>query len=104
MNIEVFMNKLTEASIQFNNDLNEAFTLNDLKFLLLSIISDQINTLNLNAYILADCIQDELNKVNMKVLVDLDMNQIYVFLTVVNQMLIDSQYEIKLLKIFLLNK
>ncbi len=28
MNIEVFMNKLTEASIQLNNDLSEAFTLN----------------------------------------------------------------------------
>jgi len=38
MNIEVFINKLTEASIQLNNDLSEAFTLNDLKFLLLNII------------------------------------------------------------------
>ncbi len=38
MNIKVFINKLTEASIQFNNDLSEAFTLNDLEFLLLSII------------------------------------------------------------------
>jgi len=50
----VFINKLTEAFIQFNNDLSEAFTLNDLKFLLLSMISDQINVLNLNAYIFAD--------------------------------------------------
>jgi len=32
------MNKLTEAFIQLNNDLSEAFTLNDLKLLLLSII------------------------------------------------------------------
>ena len=38
MNIEVFINKLTEASIQFNNDLSKAFTLNDLKLLLLSMI------------------------------------------------------------------
>ena len=38
MNIKVFINKLTEAFIQLNNDLSEAFTLNDLKFLLLSII------------------------------------------------------------------
>jgi len=38
MNIEVFINKLTKAFIQLNNDLSEAFTLNDLKFLLLSII------------------------------------------------------------------
>jgi len=38
MNIEVFINKLTEAFIQLNNDLNEASALNDLKFLLLSII------------------------------------------------------------------
>jgi len=74
MNIEMFINKLTEASIQLNNDLSEAFTLNDLKFLLLSIIFSQINILNLNAYILADCIQDRLNKINMKVLVDLDVN------------------------------
>jgi len=36
----MFMNKLTEASIQLNNDLNEVFTLNDLEFLLLSIIFD----------------------------------------------------------------
>ncbi len=34
----MFINKLTEASIQLNNDLNKAFILNDLKFLLLSII------------------------------------------------------------------
>ncbi len=84
MNIEMFINKLTEASIQLNNDLSEAFTLNDLKFLLLSIIFSQINILNLNAYILADCIQDRLNKINMKVLVDLDVNQIYIFSTVIN--------------------
>ncbi len=32
--------KLTEASIQLNNDLSEAFTLNNLKFLLLSITSN----------------------------------------------------------------
>ncbi len=38
MNIKVFINKLTEAFIQLNNDLSEAFTLNDLKLLLLSII------------------------------------------------------------------
>ncbi len=38
MNIEMFINKLTEASIQLNNDLSEAFLLNDLKFLLLNII------------------------------------------------------------------
>ncbi len=38
MNIEVFINKLIEAFIQLNNDLSEAFTLNDSKFLLLSII------------------------------------------------------------------
>ena len=68
------MNKLTEASIQLNNDLNEVFTLNDLKFLLLNIIFSQINILNLNAYILADCIQGRLNKINMKVLVNLDVN------------------------------
>jgi len=80
----VFVNKLTEASIQLNNDLSKAFTLNDLKFLLLSMISDQINILNLNTYILADCIQNELNKINVKVLVDLDADQIYVFLTVIN--------------------
>jgi len=36
----MFMNKSTEASIQLNNDLNEVFTLNDLEFLLLSIIFD----------------------------------------------------------------
>jgi len=84
MNIEMFINKLTEASIQLNNDLSKAFTLNDLKFLLLSIIFSQINILNLNAYILADCIQDRLNKINMKVLVDLDVNQIYIFSTVIN--------------------
>ncbi len=34
----MFINKLTKASIQFNNDLSEASALNDLKFLLLSII------------------------------------------------------------------
>jgi len=104
MNIEVFVNKLTEASIQLNNDLSKAFTLNDSKLLLLSMTSDQINVLDLNAYILTDCIQDRLNKVNMKVLVDLDADQIYVFLTVVNQMLINSQYEIKLLEISLSNR
>ncbi len=38
MNIKVFINKLIEASIQSNNDLSEVFTLNDLKFLLLSMI------------------------------------------------------------------
>ena len=38
MNIEVFINKLTEAFIQSNNDLSEAFTLNGLKLLLLNII------------------------------------------------------------------
>ncbi len=70
----MFVNKLTEASIQLNNDLNEVFTLNDLKFLLLNIIFSQINILNLNAYILADCIQGRLNKINMKVLVNLDVN------------------------------
>ncbi len=68
------MNKLIEASIQFNNDLSKAFTLNDLKFLLLNIIFNKINILNLNAYILADCIWDELNKINMKVLIDSDIN------------------------------
>jgi len=83
-NIEVFMNKLTEASIQSDNDLSKVFTLNGLKFLLLSMIFSQINILNLNAYILAGCIQDRLNKINVKVLVDLDVNQIYVFLTVIN--------------------
>ncbi len=36
----MFMNKSTEASIQLNNDLNEVFTLNNLEFLLLSIIFD----------------------------------------------------------------
>jgi len=74
MNIEVFVNKLTEASIQSNNDLSEVFTLNDLKFLLLSMIFSQINALNLNAYILAGCIQDRLNEINVKVLIDLDIN------------------------------
>ncbi len=74
MNIEVFINKLTEASIQLNNDLSEAFTLNSLKFLLLSMIFSQINVLNLNAYIFADHIWDRLNKINMKVLVDLGVN------------------------------
>ncbi len=34
----MFINKLIEASIQLNNDLSEAFTLNDLKLLLLNII------------------------------------------------------------------
>ncbi len=68
----MFVNKLTEAFIQFNNDLSETFTLNGLKFLLLSIISNQINALNLNTYILAGCIQDRLNKINVKVLIDLD--------------------------------
>jgi len=68
------MNKLTEASIQFNNDLSEAFTLNDLKFLLLNIIFNQINALNSNTYILVDCIQDRLNKINMKILIDLNVN------------------------------
>jgi len=38
MNIKVFINKLTEASIQFNNNLSKTLTLNDLKFLLLSMI------------------------------------------------------------------
>ncbi len=38
MNIEVFVNKLTEASIQFNNDLNKVFTLNNSELLLLSMI------------------------------------------------------------------
>ncbi len=70
----MFMNKLTEASIQFNNDLSETFTLNNLKLLLLSIIFSQINILNLNAYILTDYIQDRLNKINVKVLVNLDVN------------------------------
>ncbi len=84
------MNKLTEASIQLNKNLSEALTLNDLKFLLLSIIFSQINILNSNAYILADCIQGRLNKINTEVLVDSGVNQIYVFSTVVNQMLIDS--------------
>jgi len=56
INIEMFMNKLTEASIQLNNNLSEASALNDLKFLLLSIIFNQINVLNLNTYILADYI------------------------------------------------
>ncbi len=32
------MNKLTKAFIQFNNDSDEVFILNDLKFLLLNII------------------------------------------------------------------
>jgi len=68
------VNKLIEASIQFNNDLSKALTLNDLKFLLLSIISDQINILNSNAYILAGHIQDRLNKINVEVLIDLDVN------------------------------
>ncbi len=70
----MFMNKLTEASIQLNNDLSKAFILNNLKFLLLSIIFNQINAFNLNLYILADCIQDRLNKINMKILIDLDIN------------------------------
>jgi len=70
----VFINKLTEAFIQFNNDLSEAFTLNDLKFLLLNIIFNQINILNSNAYILADCIQGRLNEINMKILIDLDID------------------------------
>ncbi len=70
----MFVNKLIEASIQFNNDLSKALTLNDLKFLLLSIISDQINILNSNAYILAGHIQDRLNKINVEVLIDLDVN------------------------------
>jgi len=70
--IEVFINKLTEAFIQFNNDLSEASALNNLKFLLLSMIFSQINALNSNTYILADHIQDRLNKINMKVLIDLD--------------------------------
>jgi len=48
------------------------------------MIFNQINVLNLNTYILADHIQDRLNKINMKVLIDLDVNQIYVFLTVIN--------------------
>jgi len=74
MNIEIFINKLIKASIQLNNDLSEAFTLNNLKFLLLSIIFSQINALNLNAYILTDCIWDRLNKINIKVLIDLDVN------------------------------
>jgi len=68
------MNKLTEASIQLNNNLSEASALNDLKFLLLSIIFNQINVLNLNTYILADYIWGRLNKINMKVLIDLDVN------------------------------
>ena len=70
----MFINKLTEAFIQFNNDLSEAFTLNDLKFLLLNIIFNQINILNSNAYILADCIQGRLNEINMKILIDLDID------------------------------
>jgi len=68
------MNKLTEASIQLNNDLSEASALNSLKLLLLSMIFSQINAFNLNTYILVGCIQDELNKINMKVLIDLDVN------------------------------
>jgi len=40
MNIEVFINKLTEAFIQLNNDLIKASTLNDSELLLLSIISN----------------------------------------------------------------
>jgi len=52
----MFVNKLTEASIQLNNDLSEAFTLNGLKLLLLNITFSQINALNLNAYILVSCI------------------------------------------------
>ncbi len=70
----MFINKLTEASIQLNNDLSEAFILNNLKFLLLSIIFSQINALNLNLYILTDCIQDRSNKINVKVLIDLNIN------------------------------
>jgi len=61
------MNKLIEAFIQLNNDLNEVFTLNNLKFLLLSMIFSQINVLNLNLYILVDHIQDRLNEINVKV-------------------------------------
>ena len=80
----MFINKLTEASIQLNNDLSEAFTLNDSEFLLLSIIFNLINVLNLNAYILADCIWGRLNKINIEVLIDLDADQIYIFLTVIN--------------------
>jgi len=34
----MFMNKLTEASIQLNNDLSEAFTLNGSELLLLNMI------------------------------------------------------------------
>jgi len=74
IDIEVFINKLTEASIQLNNDLSEAFILNDLKFLLLSMIFNQINILNLNAYILAGYIQGRLNKINIEVLIDLNVN------------------------------
>ena len=36
----MFINKLTEASIQLNNDLSEALTLNNSELLLLSITSD----------------------------------------------------------------
>ncbi len=70
----MFVNKLTEASIQLNNNLSKAFTLNDLKFLLLSMIFNQINVLNLNTYILVDYIQDRLNKINVEVLINLNIN------------------------------
>jgi len=38
MNIEVFVNKLTEASIQLNNDSGKALILNNSELLLLSMI------------------------------------------------------------------
>lgn len=104
MNIEVFVNKLSKISTTFNNDLSEISILNDLELLLLSIIFDQINALNLNLYTFLSHIQNKLNKINVKVLIDLKVNQIYVSLMIMNQKLIDNQYEIKSLKIILLNK
>lgn len=74
MNIEVFVNKLTEASIILNNDLGKMSVLNNLKSLLLNTTFNQINTLDLNSYILSDCIQSKLNKVDAEVLVNLSVD------------------------------
>ncbi len=100
MNIEVFVNKLTEASIILNNDLGKMSVLNNLKSLLLNTTFNQINTLDLNSYILSDCIQSKLNKVDAEVLVNLSVDWIYNSFMILNWMLTDSQYKIKSLKVF----
>ncbi len=99
----MFVDKLTEASIQPDNDLGEAPALDGPEPLLLGMTSGQINALDSNAYILAGRIRGGLNEVNAEVLVDSGADRIYVSSTVANQMSIDSRYEIEPLEVSLPN-